>query len=172
MNKATEEEAAVLHAEEDRLLQLAEHSKAEAIELFKKDKKNKGKDVPHELTQTTQVHEYNNFLESKLPTVNTLASILEFRMKWKDVGYGFILDGVDSKYFPPELVLQSARQALPNAVFVHVSIQGGDEGYTSWLSHLYRTKLNERDRLSKAFESTKKTILKNFKVPKGTTLIK
>ena len=167
LNKVTEDEAAALQAEEDRLLHLAEQSKAEAIDLFKKDKKNKGKEVPHELTQTAQVLDYNNFLESKSPTVNTLSSIIDFRMKWKDVGYGFILDGVGSKYFQPEMVLQSTRQALPNAVFVHLSIQGDDEGYASWLSHLYRIKLNERDSLSKAFESTKKAILKYFKVPKG-----
>ena len=168
LGKSTADEAATMKAEEERLLQLAEHSKNEAIEHFRKDKKNKGKDPPKEVTLTPQVIEYNNYIESKSASVSSLATITEFRMKWKDVGYGIVLDSVNSKFFPIELVAQSIQKALPAAVFVHISVDKGEEGYSAWLAHLYELKVLERENLLKSLESTKKAILKNFKPPKGS----
>lgn len=170
LNRMTEEEAESIKIEEERLLQLAEHSKTEALEHYKKEKKvakGKEKDIPKDVLLTPQVLEYNSFVENKNATAESISRILSFRSKWNDVGYGLVVDGAVSKYFDQAVVLQGIHISFPSAVFVNLAVEKGEDGYTGWLSHLQDIKLAEKERLQRAIESTKKSILKNFKPQKG-----
>lgn len=170
LNKMTEEERAAFQEEEERLFALSEQSKAEAIEQYKKAKKipkGKEKDIPKEVSQTPQALEYDQFVAGKVASGDTIARIVSFRMQWNDVGYGLVLNGLKSKYFPKEAVMQGVHLALPSAVYVHLQVEHGEEGYIGWLNNLLAIKLSEKDRLLKSIESTKKAILKSFKPQKG-----
>ena len=112
----------------------------------------------------------------------SLARALTFRLSWADAGYGFIFDGLISRYTTEGVVCGAMALAMPHAVVVRICIgkgasvatppsSSGDEAgvglgvglglglgdheqkYRARLADVFVTKAKELDRLVKSLQN-------------------
>jgi len=144
-------------AKEEELLAIANQSKAVAEEAFKKDKANKkAKEVPAEVYNTKEVLAHKEFVAARTVTTESIANLIKFRMNWVDAERGVVIDGAYSKYMEPVTILTSLQEALPSVLLTHISIDRDEEGYTNWLSSLFRSKTDEVARLKRCLDGNMK----------------
>lgn len=144
-NSMAEEEQAIIQTRLAELREKAELSKTEAADAFKKDKKNaKVKEVPESVLQTPEVAALKAFEDESNFNAENLAKIITYRMSWADAGYGFVFDGLYSKFGPATAVIDALKMALPMAVVTSISFFGGLDAYTSRLQSLKLVKTQEK----------------------------
>lgn len=165
----SEKEASAVKEQETTLQEAADASKVAAEEEFKKDKKNKGKDIADfpEVLQTEEVLAYEAFMAGGSLSVDTVAALISHRLSWKDSGYGFVFDSIVSEYASEETLLRGFEKAIPKAIVANLVLNGGIEAYTARIGQLYEEQRAELKRLKNAITHGLKEREKLLKKPKG-----
>ena len=165
LNKLTEAERATIEKSENELLEVAEKSKADAADAFRKDKKNKGKEPDEECLNTPEVIAYNEFVKTGKFSIENLSNIIKFRLSWIDAGYGIVLDGVISNCIDDtSLVVKAMESAMPKASVSNIVLNGGEEAYTNKIAAIYETKSAELKSCLKDIDNAKKAASKKASV--------
>jgi len=136
-NQLLPSEVAALKTKELELKAAADASIGPAQDAWKALPANKkAKEVPAEVSRTPQVLEYEALLVPPALTVDTVTEFLNFRMKWQDVGYGILLDGVFSSLLSGALVAEVLQKAFPKLIVANIVFPDGPQGYSTRLGSL------------------------------------
>ncbi|RYH22951.1 hypothetical protein EON65_18485, partial [archaeon] len=169
------EEGSQKKAKEAELLAAAEQSKLEVIDTFTKDKKNKGKEVPPELLNTPAVQAYQAYqaflADMNVNTPEKIGKMLLFRATWADMGDGIIIDGINSSFVQPDVVIKALQIAFPGIVITSIKLSTNSlDGYCDWINHTLNLKLREQEHLMRSMEVSKRQLFKFTKAVKGKSL--
>eukprot|EP01034_Spumella_vulgaris_P022205 gene22205-28319_t len=167
LGQLTEEELAPIEERKAELLATAEQSKTDVAEAFKKDKKNKGKEVPEEMLLTPEVLAHQTYVDAHRASVENLAKVVTFRLGWNDVGDGIVVDSLASTFSDPATVFQCLQMAMPRAIFSHLLINREEEGFETYISALHAAQSQESERLAKQIDSNRRMLQKTYKPPKA-----
>jgi hypothetical protein len=166
----TEQENADRQQKQQEFLDIAEKSKIDAVEAYKKEKKGKAKEIPDEVYRTAEVEAYEAYLKSWETSPEMVAQVLQYRQSWEDFSDGAVYDNLITPYVSMDVLVSAIAIAMPSAIFAAVSVEQGESGFVQWIDHLYQSQKRTAENVRRSMESNRKLLIKTLRPIKGITM--